>query len=361
MLTQLNIPKTIKAGYQTRQNTYSKKLAYVIYYDHKNKLRKETSWQGWIDKTIPTDDFTNEPTTGFVLNKNGGGGRGWDSRCEFIRVYDPRGFEFEISLANLLFILQESTSTKGKGLEGEFVYAWEGSNLVLLPTSCKEYVASTKFTDAKLNKVSATEMIQGHKYLTKNQKTWLYLGRQECKPLSVDDWDINYTVLSAIPNKKFHVFWDYKQEKFLFEKGFTRLSEYIGEEQDVVYSDILLNFMNSKHVSLLKEIVLVEIPKEKIKNSSAFCIGKIPSEEQYQLFYSFHYYHYSQRNQHNPVVILDLSQGSLRELSNKRYNHSGQTSIGYNTIDKDYPGIKLYTLQFVLQSGVTIGVISYVQ
>jgi hypothetical protein len=41
---------------------------------------------------------------------------------QHIVVYDPRGFEFEISIPNLLYILQECTSTKGKGLDGEFVY-----------------------------------------------------------------------------------------------------------------------------------------------------------------------------------------------------------------------------------------------
>jgi hypothetical protein len=51
----------------------------------------------------------------------------WSTYC---RVYDPRGFEFEISIPNLLYILQECTSTKGKGLDGEFVYAWDGKDLV---------------------------------------------------------------------------------------------------------------------------------------------------------------------------------------------------------------------------------------
>ena len=44
------IPKKIKVGYQNRYDTYTKKLAYVIYYDEKNKLRKETSWNNWRDE-----------------------------------------------------------------------------------------------------------------------------------------------------------------------------------------------------------------------------------------------------------------------------------------------------------------------
>ena len=73
----MNIPKTIKVGYQKRGDTYTGKLAYVIYTDDKGKLRKEKSWQGWRDGKIKPSDFDNEPTSGFVLNKGvGGGGRG---------------------------------------------------------------------------------------------------------------------------------------------------------------------------------------------------------------------------------------------------------------------------------------------
>ena len=66
------IPKKIKVGYQDRSDTYTGKLAYVIYYDEKNKLRKEKSWNGWRDNTIDPNDFDNEPTRGFVLNKKVG-------------------------------------------------------------------------------------------------------------------------------------------------------------------------------------------------------------------------------------------------------------------------------------------------
>ena len=41
------LPKKIKAGYIKREDTYTGKLAYVIYYDEKNTLRKEKSWNSW--------------------------------------------------------------------------------------------------------------------------------------------------------------------------------------------------------------------------------------------------------------------------------------------------------------------------
>jgi hypothetical protein len=108
---ELTIPKTIKVGYQDRSDTYTGKLAYVVYTDTKGVLRKEKSWEGWRDKKIVPEDFDNVPISGFVLNRDVGGARrsyGWNARIEKVRVFDPRNFEFEISVENLLFILQDN-------------------------------------------------------------------------------------------------------------------------------------------------------------------------------------------------------------------------------------------------------------
>ena len=119
--SQLIIPDKLKVGFQERDDTYTKKLAYVVWYDNKGVLRKETSWQSWRNKKINPLDIDNVPTEGFVLNKNAGGvgsNYGHYDRIEKVRVYDPRGFEIEIDIPNLLFLLQECTSVKGKGLDG---------------------------------------------------------------------------------------------------------------------------------------------------------------------------------------------------------------------------------------------------
>ena len=49
MKSNIFIPKIINVGYQNRSGTYTGKLAYVIYYDEKGKLRKEASWNNWRD------------------------------------------------------------------------------------------------------------------------------------------------------------------------------------------------------------------------------------------------------------------------------------------------------------------------
>lgn len=167
------IPDKIKIGFQNRNDTYTKKLGYVIWQDSTGKWRKQPSWEGWRDKKIDPVEVDNVPTSGFVLNK--GAGR-YNSDVTYIRIWDPRDFEFEIDVSNLLFILQECDSGR-KGLEGEFVYAWNGNGLVLLPTSSQEYVESAKFTAIQALKVSTTEYKVGHIYLTKDMQKVTYLGR----------------------------------------------------------------------------------------------------------------------------------------------------------------------------------------
>ena len=94
MNSKLYVPKKLNVGYQERSDTYTGKLAYVVYTDDKGVLRKENSWKNWCNKFI--GEIENKPTSGFVLNKGVGGARysyGWNARNEYIRIYDPRGRE----------------------------------------------------------------------------------------------------------------------------------------------------------------------------------------------------------------------------------------------------------------------------
>lgn len=180
MKSNIFIPKTINVGYQNRSDTYTGKLAYIIYYDEKGKLRKEVSWNGWRDKNIPNEEFDNVPTEGFVLNKKVGDcSSGWDHRQAYCRVYDPRNFEFEITIENLLYILENANSIKGKGLEGEFVYGWDGKDLILMPIESPDYKQITEYNELVHSKenIRAKNLIVGATYLTKNNEERIYMGK----------------------------------------------------------------------------------------------------------------------------------------------------------------------------------------
>ena len=180
MAVNFFIPKQINVGYQERANTYTGKLAYIIYYDEKGKLRKETSWNSWRKQDLGNDIFDNDPTSGFVLNKKAGDySTGWNHRQAYVRVHDPRGFEFEISIQNLLYILENATSTKGKGLEGDFIYGWDGTELVLIPCEAPDYKELVALNDLRHagKKIGAKDMKLGATYLTKKNEEYIYLGR----------------------------------------------------------------------------------------------------------------------------------------------------------------------------------------
>lgn len=177
MQEKLFIPKKIKVGFQHRNDTYTKRLAYIIYYDEKGKLRKQTSWEGWRDKNIPSKEFENTPHSGFVINKDVQRSSEWfGSGRNMIRIYDDRGMEFEITCDNLMFILM-STDCLKRGLQGEFVYAWQGKELILLPTDCEEYKVSKMFTELKSKKISKKDLIPGCSYKHKQMEDLIYLGK----------------------------------------------------------------------------------------------------------------------------------------------------------------------------------------
>jgi len=178
--TTIFIPKTIKVGYQNRNDTYTKKLAYIIYYDQKNVLRKQKSWEGWRDKNIEPQEFVNEPTSGFVLNKKVGDYKSdWHHRKAYIRVYDSRNFEFEITVENLLYILENSSSIKGKGLEGQFIYGWSAKDIILIPCDSPDYKELMELNDLRheKKKFDNKNMIIGATYKSNNNIELTYLGR----------------------------------------------------------------------------------------------------------------------------------------------------------------------------------------
>lgn len=178
MSSGLFIPKKIKVGFQKRDDTYAQRLAYIIYYDAKGVLRKEKSWETWRDEKIEPEEYSNEPTEGFVLNK-GIRRFGWShfgSNRSYIRVYDPRGIEFEITPENLIGILMDAGCDK-RELHGKFVYAWLGDRLVLLPCGSEDYQKACEFTTRQGLDIPAKELNEGCSYTTKKGEEVIYLGR----------------------------------------------------------------------------------------------------------------------------------------------------------------------------------------
>jgi len=216
------------------------------------------------DESINPVEFDNIPTSGFVLNrKAGGGSRGWDARATYCRVWDPRDFEFEISIPNLLFILQETTSTKGKGLEGDFVYSWDGKDLVLLPCGCEEYKKSAGFTKLQGEKIGVKDLIEGCSYKTKREEDLIYLGKlnwytmQYVKPTDKDKDKYGrrmskYNMPQEVKTTKSYIFYNEKQSpgyRFVVVSGLVNLATRNSDVPVSNYAELMEEFSKQKEAS----------------------------------------------------------------------------------------------------------------
>lgn len=246
-MADLFIPSKIRVGFQTRTDTYSGKLAYVIYYDTKGKIRKEKSWDSWRDHKIAPVEFDNKPRSGFVLNK-GVQRYNWShfgSGRSMIRIYDQREIEFEITPDNLIGILAETDCSR-RELDGEFVYAWKGTDLLLLPCGSEAYQHAVKHTQRQAKKISARDLREGFSYTTKSGEEVIYIGR-----FPWFSWNLPESSRVSV---KRHIFADAKQDPtkkeksrrwtplFIPKDGATHLAEVNSEEAVPNYGDFVEAF-----------------------------------------------------------------------------------------------------------------------
>jgi len=252
MTGKLFIPQKIKVGFQNRSDTYTKRLAYVIYYDEKGKLRKETSWEGWRDKTIEPLEIENKPYNGFVLNKGVQRSSDWfGSGRSLIRVYDDRGIEFEVAIDNLMFILMTTDCLK-RGLVGEFVYAWKGKDLILLPTDCEEYREAMTYTDYKDNKVSVKELVPGCCYRTKEMNDLIYLGKFPWHTYVYENRNYNSKITKV---ENMFVFINESTKQLQALKGLTSLALKTTDIPVSNYAELMDVFTKSKFSHKIVDIV----------------------------------------------------------------------------------------------------------
>lgn len=349
MNERLNIPNKIKIGFQKRGDTYTGKLAYVTYMGKKNEIAKEKSWEGWRDKKIKPLDFDNEPIEGFVLNKKAGGySSGWNHRQTYCRVYDPRDFEFEISIENLLYILQECTSTKGKGLEGKFVYAWHGKNLVLLPVNSVNYQASKSLIDST-EKITLRNLKIGASYKSKKSDNIVYLGKLTWYGF-FQEYDEKYynnkipqKYIYKIKSKINHTFVDIDKKKFYSINNTSQLYFMINENElspsDVEdYKDKFLHTFYGQANSI-KELFIKKGKKREWYHSKVYdmddngVIREIKINQTYTLN-GMDYYQYQRTTWGTPNQLL--RDEFEKRADSETHDFEYISSFSFNDKDNEY-------------------------
>jgi hypothetical protein len=245
-MKNLFIPKKIRVGFQNRSDTFTGKLAYVIYYDEKNVIRKETSWKGWCDKKIPALELDNSPRNNYVFNKGVRRYGDWrGSGRSMVRVYDPRDFEFEITVENVIGLLMHSDVSK-RDIVQECVFGWQGSELVLLPVNSEEYQKSVQYTAKQDKKISAKELVKGHVYTQKKHEAKLtYIGYFQYYE------EYSYRTQQQGDKGKRHVFYD--GNNFIIPSVGT-LAECILDEPVEEYAKLVDKFFETPNARKLVDL-----------------------------------------------------------------------------------------------------------
>lgn len=179
MESKLIVPAKCRVGFQNRANALEGVLGFVVRHDAKGKISSLKNFEGWRDKTIDPVDFDNVPTEGFVINIPVRHGDYWNAGVQKVRVHDPRGFEIEIVMDNLIHLI-ENAVIDHRTINGKLVYAWSGNRLVLLSASSEQYAECVSYTARQDMKVSAKDLIVGATYRRKKSDAlFVYMGKHK--------------------------------------------------------------------------------------------------------------------------------------------------------------------------------------
>lgn len=336
MNKELYIPKQLVIGFQNRKDTFTGKLSYITYINDKNEIAKKMSWDKWIDKKIDTITIDNKPMDGFIFNKGVSRYGHWSSKNSVFRVYDPRNFEFEIDAQNLMGILMYSDLSKREVMQ-ECVFAWDSAKLILLPTNSEEYKTSTEFSNKKLMKFSAKSLSPGVTVSMKSgDKELLYLGRYDYR-----ECDTRYNSFNFLSKdfEKSHVFWDGKS--FISINNMKLLASVIDKDTPIDYSNILENFLNSKHHQKVKHIYFKDLLPGQLYTECTFY-------KYNDYIFSRNFRGYDKENDYsfslhsriefngNKVIVKEYNIGyTFTRLCTNFYNNSIYHSAGYGYMSSD--------------------------
>jgi len=292
----------------------------------KEKLRKKVSWNGWRDKNIDPLDIENIPISGFVLNKKVGGySSGWNHRSTYTRVYDPRGFEFEISVENLLYILEHCDSLKGKGLQGEFVYGYEGKDLVLVPVNDPQYKSFKRRSDNLFNpiKIKTKDLIIGNTYQMKNQENRVYLGRQ-----------------TLVNGERSHVFTLENKIDPIFTKGARNVVLDLGD----------YNFDKLKHYNMIfklhDEFIEVDYNKDVYYEITPKILVK-SFEFRGGINYDYHNREYVLGSLYQYDILKDLESKYTEMWGEEKFPYNYNTRHSYKVLARDFVPSMTQAHQFI--------------
>ena len=164
-----------------RTNDSGVPLGFMVPYEdnYAGKKRVETvnRWlRGYWYEDDKTDDenetkiLKNVPMTGFKVVDFASR---WSTSNKLARVYDPNGYELEISIENLIDLILNTVIENGE-IKAELVWARDGANNRLIRLDSDEYKEAVRTTEKSKKKVSAKP---GDVVVALHNVKYVYLGK----------------------------------------------------------------------------------------------------------------------------------------------------------------------------------------
>lgn len=178
MTLSISIPDFHYAGFQIRANDIYP-LGFIVP-DGSDKAARDrkSTVDGWAKKSkvqIPSRKFNNQPMVGFIIRKSIKH-QFSHSNVEKWRIIDPRGFELEISNSNMSIIIDNCIIDNGEIIDS-CVWARDGKDNILLPTSTAEYQQAFANTQRKNTVIKISEVKLGDHIILTNGIEARYLGK----------------------------------------------------------------------------------------------------------------------------------------------------------------------------------------
>jgi len=178
MSFSIKLPEKYYGGFKS-QGSDDLPLGYIVPHGTDFAFdKRKASVDNWIQvynsTALDTITFDNTPVTGFKLGRSIKR-TGWNGGNVVVRIEDPRGFEVEITVANLLKIMENNTIENTEIL-AECIWGRDGGKNILLAVNSEPYLEAVENTNRATRKVSLKDIKPGMTVRLKNGHEGTYLG-----------------------------------------------------------------------------------------------------------------------------------------------------------------------------------------
>lgn len=181
---KLKVFEKLYVGY--RDQSSGIKLGFMTPFETNTAgTKRKSTVDYWSDKKTEPVIFDNTAVEGFIITDDikrvyfGGGNVVW-------RIYDPRGFELEISSNNLFSIIQTVGVGKGGVISGKCIWARDGSENILLHEDSIEFKNTVKVGTNLDQQVASIVKTPGKRYIMRDGSEVIYVGRLYAQTVGVD-------------------------------------------------------------------------------------------------------------------------------------------------------------------------------